>query len=151
MKVMIVDSQPNAWDSFVQSTQDATPYHQFKWKMVITKTFGHPCHYLGAVDNNGEWQGVLPLVHMHSKLFGNFLISVPFVNYGGLLCKNDSAAGILLQEAERLRQSVGATHVELRHARETLKEIPTRQHKVTMILDLAPDVEAQWRMFNAKL
>ena len=34
---------------------------------------------------------------------------------------------------------------------ETLKGIPTRQHKVTMILDLAIDVEAQWRTFNAKL
>jgi hypothetical protein len=29
--------------------------------------------------------------------------------------------------------------------------IPTRLHKVTMILDLAPDIDAQWRMFNAKL
>jgi serine/alanine adding enzyme len=100
MKVVVGDSQRGAWDSFVQSAQDATPYHQFRWKMVITKTFSHSCHYLGAVDNNGEGQGVLPLVHMRSKLFGNFLISVPFVNYGGLLYKNDSAAGTLLEEAE---------------------------------------------------
>lgn len=72
MKVVVGDSQRGAWDSFVQSAQDATPYHQFRWKMVITKAFGHPCHYLDAVDNDGEWQGVLPLVHMHGKLFGNF-------------------------------------------------------------------------------
>ena len=96
----------------------------------------------------GAWQGVLPLVHMRSKLFGNFLISVPFVNYGGLLYKNDSAAGALLEEAERLRRSLGATHVELRHVGETRKGIPTRQHKVTMILDLAADVDSQWRAFN---
>jgi len=151
MKVVIVDSQASAWDSFVQSAQDATPYHQFKWKTIITKSFGHQCHYLGAIDNNGEWQGVLPLVHMRSKLFGNFLISVPFVNYGGLLYKNNSAAGTLLEEAERLRRSLGATHVELRHVGETLKGIPTRQHKITMILDLAPDSDVQWRTFNAKL
>lgn len=151
MKVVIVDSQASAWDSFVQSAQGATPYHQFKWKTVITKSFGHQCHYFGAIDSNGAWQGVLPLVYMRSKLFGNFLISVPFVNYGGLLYMNDSAAGTLLEEAERLRQTLGATHVELRHVGETLKGIPTRQHKVTMILDLAPDTEAQWRSFNAKL
>jgi hypothetical protein len=113
MQVMVVDSQVSAWDSFVQSAQDSTPYHQFKWKTIITKSFGHQCHYLGAIDNNGEWQGVLPLVHMRSKLFGNFLISVPFVNYGGLLYKSDSAAGVLLEEAERLRKSLGATHVEI--------------------------------------
>jgi FemAB-related protein (PEP-CTERM system-associated) len=151
MKVVIVDAQASAWDSFVQSAQDATAYHQFKWKTVITKSFGHQCHYFGAIDNNGAWQGVLPLVHMRSKFFGNFLISVPFVNYGGLLYKNDSAAGTLLEEAERLRRSLGATHIELRHVVQIPKGIPTRQHKVTMILDLAIDVEAQWRTFNAKL
>jgi FemAB-related protein (PEP-CTERM system-associated) len=151
MKVVIVDAQASAWDSFVQSAQDATAYHQFKWKTVITKSFGHHCHYFGAIDNNGAWQGVLPLVHMRSKFFGNFLISVPFVNYGGLLYKNDSAAGTLLEEAERLRRSLGATHIELRHVVQIPKGIPTRQHKVTMILDLAIDVEAQWRTFNAKL
>jgi FemAB-related protein (PEP-CTERM system-associated) len=151
MKVMLVDSQLSAWDSFVQSVGDATPYHQFKWKTVITASFGHPCHYLGAVDNNGDWQGVLPLVHMRSKFFGNFLISVPFVNYGGLLYKNDSAKDLLLEEAERLRSSLGATHVELRHAGRSLRGIQTRQNKVSMFLDLAPDIDSQWHAFHAKL
>jgi serine/alanine adding enzyme len=151
MKVILVDSQTSAWDSFVHSVGDATPYHQFNWKTVITTSFGHPCHYLGAVDNNGDWQGVLPLVHMRSKLFGNFLISVPFVNYGGLIYKNDLAKELLLDEAERLRISLGATHVELRHAGRSLRGIKTRQNKVSMLLDLAPDVDSQWRCFNAKL
>jgi FemAB-related protein (PEP-CTERM system-associated) len=151
MQLVFVDSQESVWDSFVQSAQDSTPYHQFKWKTIIAKSFGHQCYYLGAVNNNGEWQGVLPLVHMRSKLFGNFLISVPFVNYGGLLYKDDSAASFLLEEAERLRRSLGATHIELRHAGRSLPGIPTREHKVTMLLDLAADVEGQWRAFNAKL
>ena len=148
---VVVNSEANAWDSFVQSVQDATPYHQFRWKTVITKSFGHPCHYFGAVDDNGEWQAVLPLVHMRSKLFGNFLISVPFVNYGGLLYRNNSAKDLLLDEAQRLRSCLGATHVELRHAGRSLNGIQTRQHKVAMFLDLAPDVDSQWRSFNAKL
>jgi serine/alanine adding enzyme len=151
MKVLVIDSQGKAWDCFVQSAQDATAYHQFKWKKVITENFGHPCHYLCAVDNNGEWQGVLPLVHMRSKLFGNFLISVPFVNYGGLLYKNDLAASILLEEAERLRRVLGATHVELRHTSRIVEGIHTRLHKVTMVLELAADMDSQWRAFNAKL
>jgi serine/alanine adding enzyme len=151
MRVLVVDSESSAWDSFVQSSQDATPYHQLKWRTVITKSFGHVCYYLSAVDSNGDWQGVLPLVHMRSKFFGNFLISVPFVNYGGLLCKNESAAGILLEEAERLRRSLGATHVELRHVQRSFPGMETRKHKVTMLLALVPDVESQWRAFNAKL
>jgi serine/alanine adding enzyme len=50
---------------------------------------------------------------MRSKLFGNFLISVPFVNYDGLLYKSDLAEGLLLEEAEGVRRALGATHVEL--------------------------------------
>ena len=151
MTVLVCRPHASAWDSFVNEAQNATSYHRFKWSEVITKSFGHQCHYLAAVDNNGEWQGVLPLVHMRSKLFGNFLISVPFVNYGGLLYKNDAAATVLLEEAERLRRILGATHVELRHVGRRVDGIQTRQHKVTMLLDLATDVDAQWSGFNAKL
>ena len=88
MKVVTIDSEESAWDLFIRSIEDATSYHRLKWRNVITESFGHNCHYLAAIDNNGEWQGMLPLVHMRSRLFGHFLISVPFVNYDGLLCNN---------------------------------------------------------------
>jgi FemAB-related protein (PEP-CTERM system-associated) len=151
MKIAVIHSQESAWDSFVQSARDATAYHQLSWKSVITKSFGHRCHYLAAIDSNGEWQGVLPLVHLRSRLFGNFMVSLPFVNYGGLLCENLSVATRLVQEAEQLRHSVGATHVELRHLARGLEGMPTRHHKVTMILELATDTDSQWHAFNAKL
>lgn len=152
MKVLTLNSSAeNAWSSFVQSTWDATSYHQFGWKAVIAKSFGHPCHYLAAIEDSGDWQGVLPLTYMHSSLFGKFLVSVPFVNYGGLLCKSEAAACSLLDEAERLRLSYGAKYVELRHLARAVEGLPTKQHKVTMILDLAKDVDSQWKLFNPKL
>jgi FemAB-related protein (PEP-CTERM system-associated) len=58
---------------------------------------------------------------------------------------------MLLEEAERLRRVLGATHVELRHIGKNLEGIQTRLDKVTMFLDLASDVDIQWRAFNAKL
>ena len=151
MEIVVVDSQAEAWDSFVESVNDATSYHRFGWKEVVRKSFGHQCHYLAAVDDRGEWQGVLPLVHLRSWLFGNFMVSVPFVNYGGLLCKNDTAVRRLLEEAERLRHSIGATHVELRHLDHDREGMPTKRHKVTMILQLKADADIQWQAFNAKL
>jgi serine/alanine adding enzyme len=115
MKILVINSERVAWDAFVESAHGATSYHRFGWKGVISKSFGHRCYYLAAVDDRGEWQGVLPLVHMRSKVFGNFMVSVPFVNYGGPICANEMAAQLLLNEAERLQHSIGATHVELRH------------------------------------
>ena len=80
MKVVVINSEAGAWDAFVESAHDATSYHRFGWKGVISKSFGHQCHYLAAVDEQGELRGVLPLVHMRSNVFGNFMVSVPFVN-----------------------------------------------------------------------
>jgi FemAB-related protein (PEP-CTERM system-associated) len=151
MKAVAIDSQESNWDRFVESADDATSYHRFGWNTVITKSFGHRPHYLAAIDEQGEWQGVLPLVHMHSKLFGSFMISVPFVNYGGLLVRTEEAARLLLARAQELRRSLGAAHIELRHVGHGLDGLPTEQHKVTMILELATDEESQWKLFDAKL
>lgn len=140
-----------SWDAFVDSCPEATAYHRYLWNQVIEKSFRHRIHYLAAVDPCNAVQGVLPLVHMKSGLFGNFLVSVPFVNYGGLLCSCAGAENALLSAAEKLRGACGADYVELRHLGRGIEGMPTRRHKVTMVLPLAADVEAQWSAFNAKL
>jgi FemAB-related protein (PEP-CTERM system-associated) len=139
------------WDAFVDATPEATSYHLSAWKKVIEKSFGHRTHYLAALDGSGSVRGVLPLVHMKSALFGNFLVSVPFVNYGGLLCQTVHAQEALLQAAELLRRTLCADHVELRHLGLGIAGLPSREHKVTMVLPLAHDAQAQWAGFNPKL
>lgn len=139
------------WDAFVDRHPQATSYHLYRWKRVIEESFGHRTHYLAALDGGGTVRGVLPLVHMKSALFGNFLVSVPFVNYGGLLCAADGARDRLLSTAEALRRDLAAEHVELRHLGSSVAGLPSREHKVTMVLPLAGDAEAQWARFNAKL
>ena len=151
MKVVTVQNRRAEWDSFVHACDDATAYHRFDWKAVFSKSFGHPCHYLAAIDDHGEWQGILPLVHMRSRIFGNFMVSLPFVNYGGLLCQNEAVAALLLEEAEKLRRSCGATHVELRHIARRPENLPTKRHKVTMVLKLAGSADDQWKVFDPKL
>ena len=151
MNVVTVENQRREWDLFSQSADNATAYHSFGWKDVFEKSFGHKCYYLAVVDDNQCWQGVLPLVHMRSRLFGNCLVSLPFVNYGGLLCKGPEAAAILLAEAEKLRGTCGASHIELRHISDVYGNLPTKQHKVTMVLDLCESHERQWAAFDPKL
>ena len=139
------------WDAFVDGSPKATAYHRHVWKQVIEESFRHQTHYLAALDGSGAVAGVLPLVHMKSALFGNFLVSVPFVNYGGLLCDTVEAEQALLGAAEKIRLSCGAEHVELRHLGSRVTGLPAREHKVTMVLPLAGEAQAQWTGFNAKL
>jgi len=139
------------WEDYVTNHPSASNYHRYGWRAVIENSFGHTCHYLAVRDNAGGVVGVLPLVFMRSKLFGYFLVSLPFFNYGGLLCDNQEIGDALLAEARVLRDEFGAEQVELRHTVPWPGDFPTKQHKVCMVLELAGNADAQWQVFNTKL
>ena len=151
MEIVSYEGEADQWDRYVDAHPDGLNYHRYGWRRVITESFGHVAWYLMARDHEGVVRGVLPLVHLNSRLFGNVLVSLPFVNYGGLLTDTDEAATALLGQAMRLRDRVGAAHLELRHLREWPLDLACKKHKVTMLLPLAPDCDTQWKLFNAKL
>ncbi|MBU5613489.1 FemAB family XrtA/PEP-CTERM system-associated protein [Geomonas azotofigens] len=138
------------WDRFVATQPGATSYHRYLWKDVVHKSFGHTGYYLMA-RRGAEPVGVLPLFHMKSVFFGNFLVSVPFFNYGGVLAGDPAAVQPLLDEGANVMARCRATHLELRHLGAPLAGLATRSHKVTMILDLAAELDNQWRGFDPKL
>jgi hypothetical protein len=140
-----------AWDNYVTTHPSASNYHRYGWRDVVEKSFQQPCHYLIAKNSAGSAVGILPLVYMQSRLFGRFLVSLPFFNYGGLLSDSQEVGDALLAEAAALRQGLGAAHVELRHTEPWPGELPAKQAKVCMLLDLGSDSEKLWKGFNAKL
>ncbi|MBE0596680.1 MAG: FemAB family PEP-CTERM system-associated protein [Desulfuromonadales bacterium] len=149
--VTLVHPPSPEWEAYVNSHPEATNYHQFAWKQVIERSFGHEGFYLAARDLAGDIRGVLPLVHMRSQLFGRFLVSLPFLNYGGLLCDSPEAGDALVAEAELFKGRLGVEHVELRHVEQLLPGLATKNHKVTMLLDLASDEKGQWGGLDAKV
>ena len=138
------------WERFVETAPGASNYHRMGWREVIERSFGHPTYYLSAWQD-GQLQGILPLVHMQSRLFGSFLVSLPFFNYGGLVTVSESVRPPLLLEAQRIREAKGAEYLELRHLQENAVDLPGKNHKVTMLLELEADEESQWKAFDAKV
>ena len=139
------------WNRYVRTHPDATNYHQFGWKAVVERSFGHHTFNLVARDENAGVRGILPLVFMKSALFGRFLVSLPFFNYGGLLCDTEVVAAQLLNHAKGILEQLDGEYLELRHLYNRHPGLVTREHKVTMILDLAPDSSSQWKNFDSKL
>ena len=72
------------WQIYVKNTPAASMYHALEWRDVLQRAFGHRSWYLMALDD-GKARGVLPLVEMKSLLFGHFFVSLPFLDYGGIL------------------------------------------------------------------
>lgn len=107
------DADSARWDAFVERSPEGTFFHLSGWRRVVEACFGHRPHYLLA-ERDGEIAGVLPLVHVKSRLFGNSLVSNAFCVYGGPAADDGEARAALLAEAEALMSSLGADHVELR-------------------------------------
>jgi serine/alanine adding enzyme len=141
----------SSWDAFVANHQESTNYHRYGWRKVVEKSFGHRTMYLAATNCYNEIRGVLPFVQMKSRLFGNFLVSLPFFNYGGLLVSEDSAAKMLLNASRKMLYNTGLDYIELRHLKMCDGPGATKQHKVTMLLDLAKNEEEQWNGLDPKV
>jgi FemAB-related protein (PEP-CTERM system-associated) len=102
-----------SWDNFVQGAPGGTFFHLSGWRTVIENVFGHKTYYLTA-SRNGAIEGVLPLTHVRSMLFGNSLISNAFCVEGGVVASTDDARQSLLNEAVRIGRSLNVDCVELR-------------------------------------
>lgn len=111
--VPLDDARAAAWDRFVFAAPDATFFHLSAWRTVIERAFGHRTHYV-LHERDGAITGVLPLVHVRTRLFGDTLISNPFCVYGGPLAADaDSAAALEGYAADLLRRT-GAAALEMR-------------------------------------
>lgn len=140
---------PAEWDAFVATQADATHCHAFAWREVMEDVLGHECVYLCAVDEGGETVGALPLVRVRSRLTGDRLISMPFLNAGGPV-GSVAARRALAARGLGLARRLGVDVLELR-VRRSLDGWPASGHKVRVTIRLTPDIDAVWRAFPSKL
>ena len=144
------DVDPADWDAFVVAQPQATGYHLWAWRRVFERAFGHRTHYLGA-RRKGAIVGVLPLVFFDSWLFGRFGVSLPFVNYGGVLAADDVVARALLDAACDAALSSRLAHLELRHRGQRFPDLAVKHHKVAMTLALPRDEKTLWERLDRKV
>jgi FemAB-related protein (PEP-CTERM system-associated) len=103
----------SSWDEFVERCPEATFFHRSGWKDVTEKAFGHSVYFLKA-ERDGVLEGVLPLVHIKSRLFGNALISNAYCMGGAPAANTDEAHGALDARALELLKETGASYIEYR-------------------------------------
>lgn len=118
-----------------------TPFHLSGWRDVIVEVHGHDCPYLATRGEQGELTGALPLVRIASPIFGHFLVSMPFVSYGGPL-GDPASVRALSRAAAEMARAEGADLLELRSRRELPTELEASHRKITVVLDL-PDEGAE--------
>ncbi|HEX9581607.1 MAG TPA: FemAB family XrtA/PEP-CTERM system-associated protein [Gemmatimonadales bacterium] len=151
MKVSAFEGDATQWDALVRAWPGWTPFHLYGWRGIQESVLGHECHYLVARDDVGQVAGLLPLVRVKSRLFGDYLVSMPFVNYGGPLGSVE-AVRALGGRARELAERAGVGLLELRSRREQDVGLTVSHRKITVVLDLPPvGAEAVWKALPAKV
>ena len=138
------------WDAFVRQAAGGTACHWAGWQRVLETVFGHECHYLAAREPGGPLRGVLPLVRVRSVLFGHYLVSMPYLNYGGPL-GDDAAVRALAGRAVEMAEADRVKRLELRSRVPLPLDLEPSHRKITVVLDLAGDADAVFKGFDAKL
>jgi FemAB-related protein (PEP-CTERM system-associated) len=126
------------WDAYVERSPEASFYHLWSWQDINRDEFGHRTFPLAAVDD-GRIVGILPVVQITSRLFGNLGCSMPFVNFGGPCSDSPAVEEALLTEARRLTDRERFDYLEIRSTRRLAGELPCTEHKVSLTVDLDPN------------
>lgn len=150
MRIASFTGTAEEWDGFGRAQAGWTAFHRHAWRPLIENLYGHECLYLEARAGSGELAGLLPLVRVRSRLFGHFLVSIPFVSYGGPV-GSDEAIAALVAHASARAQEDGAQLLELRSARELPIDLPVSHRKVTVVLDIAGGPAAVSKRLHSKI
>ncbi|MBE0568167.1 MAG: FemAB family PEP-CTERM system-associated protein [Deltaproteobacteria bacterium] len=138
-------------DRFVRGSDSSNFYHDYRWGKVAENCFGHRYYVLVSEDPGGEIDGLFPFVHFRSMAFGNFMVSMPYYNYGGVCANDDDATRRLIGEAVRMAKELKARHIEFRQERSLNNGFIEKTHKVSMRLKLPVLADDLWKSFPSKL
>ncbi len=142
-----------AWNDLVARSAGGTAFHRVEWLQVMAQTLGHTALALEARDSTGALCAVLPLVRVQSRLFGSYLVAVPFASYGGPVGDPTGVEALAIHAIAEARHRRIAL-LELR-ARTPLASTPDRfivsNRKLTVTLSLEGGAAEVFKRFSAKL
>lgn len=145
---------PSDWNSYVAASGAASPYHSAEWQEILSRSFGHRSRIVVA-RADGKVCGVLPLVEMRSAMFGHFLVSLPFVDYGGIVAESPRVETALAEAAIAVAIDCGARHIELRqsHAMRGVEndQWRLREHKRALVVRVGADIGKYWMSLSSRL
>jgi serine/alanine adding enzyme len=148
--ISLLSNEHDKWNEYVESNPAASIYHRVEWKNLIQNTFGHEPSYYYAKNTSGKILGILPLIRIKSRLFGDFMISMPYFNYGGAIADHPSIEEKLIEVANQNAATLGIEHIEYRDDIPR-KGLPSRTNKVNMILTLPDHEDILWKQFSPKI
>jgi len=133
-----------AWDGLLSRFEGSSFCHRYGWRTVLGDALGHESFWMVARESGSEVEGLLPLVRVRSRLFGDYLVSMPFLSYGGAVGSVRARRALEAWAADKASE-LGVDLLELRnrlaHGESDLVE---RSRKLTVVKNLPSSPEELW-------
>ena len=84
------EKEMREWDNYVLSHSNGTPFHLSLWLKTIYKTYKFEPILFVDKDSTNSLSFIFPSFLIKSFLNGKRIVSIPFSDYGGPLCNDDS-------------------------------------------------------------
>ncbi len=156
----LYEDDKSLWNKWVVSHPDAHFYHLWEWGNILSATYNYQRFYFVAKCDE-DIVGVLPLVHIQSRIFGNKLVSLPFCEYGGPLLSNSLGSSIVeavntlfSKVASELIKRLKVDYIEIRQPSPSLPLSVLGFHPfgryLTFRVDLTQGEAGVWRNLDKK-
>jgi serine/alanine adding enzyme len=147
-----VTTSAGQWSEFLDQHEYAGFHQRAEWTNVLKQGMKHQTVCLQATSED-RIVGVLPLTLIKSRLFGRFLVSLPYLNTSGIVARDDRVAHALVDHAIHIADLTDVRYLELRH--ETPVDHPRLTQAVTdkvhMRLALPDSAEKLWDGLKSKV
>jgi FemAB-related protein (PEP-CTERM system-associated) len=102
------------WDRYVEANGASSLCHLFAWRSIVAESYRLEATFFVAEAGRNRIEGVLPLVKVPGLGGAPSLVSMPFLDQGGILADSPPVAAALRQAALELMAATRAHSLDLR-------------------------------------
>jgi len=143
LRVVPFSDSDARWDEVVTGFSQSTFCHLAGWRHVMADALGHESWHWVVIDGDDRPVGALPLTRVRSRLFGDYLLSMPFMSYGGPI-GTEAAKRLLVRHAVEEAGRLGVDLLELRARGPLPGGLDVSDRKVTVLKALPDTSEDLW-------
>ncbi len=113
------------WLEYLRTDPEADICHHPAWAKIYAETFGLES-VLIRHRSNDRTDGGVPLVQFDQRITGRAMISMPYLNYGGIVAASEEVRSDLVTACNQLTVKSGIDYMELRHTGRSIGQKATK-------------------------
>jgi len=144
MRFLLSDNgHKEKWDEYIKFCPQGTFGDLYGWKKIY-ELYGYKSFPIAAIDDSGKIRGVLRLF-LRKDIFGRkFLVSNPFLSYGGICSDDEEIKRSLILKAQEIAVDNNVEYIEIRQFAGKADNLTTKNDFVTMVLRLDKGEDFIW-------